>query len=185
MSAIGVLALQGAFREHEDVLSDLGAECFEIRKRADLDRPMDGLVIPGGESTVMGKLIRDMGMAGPLRAKIEGGMPVLGTCAGMILLAEDVVGGTPCLGTMPVTVRRNAYGRQLGSFSARGDFCGREIPLEFIRAPAVVSVGEGVSVLCEHDGLPVAVGYGNQIATAFHPELTDDRTVHSMFLGEL
>ena len=182
MSAIGVLALQGAFREHEDVLSDLGAECFEIRKRADLDRPMDGLpmdglMIPGGESTVMGKLIRDMGMAGPLRAKIEGGgMPVLGTCAGMILLAEDVVGGTPCLRTMPVTVRRNAYGRQLGSFSARGNFCGREIPLEF---------GEGVSVLCEHDGLPVAVRYGNQIATAFHPELTDDRTVHSMFLGEL
>lgn len=185
MSAIGVLALQGAFREHEDVLSDLGAECFEIRKRADLDRPMDGLVIPGGESTVMGKLMHDLGMAGPLRARIEEGMPVLGTCAGMILLAEDVIGGKTCLGTMPIAVRRNAYGRQLGSFSAVGDFCGREIPLEFIRAPAVASVGDGVSILCEHGGLPVAVRYGNQIATAFHPELTDDRTVHSMFLGEL
>ena len=186
MTRVGVLAVQGAFREHEQVLEGLGAECFEIRNRSDLDGGADALVIPGGESTVMGKLTRDLGTLPVLRDMISSGTPVLGTCAGLIMLSECIEGGGQThLATMPVTVRRNAYGRQLGSFSARGDFCGREIPLEFIRAPAVASVGEGVSVLCEYGGLPVAVGYGNQIATAFHPELTDDRTVHSMFLGEL
>lgn len=183
MSRVGVLAVQGAFIEHERVLEGLGAECYEIRQASDLERPPDALVLPGGESTVMGKLLRDLGMLDALRGYIGDGVPVLGTCAGMILLAQEVEGGTTHLATMPIGVRRNAYGRQLGSFSSRADFAGLgEIPLEFIRAPAVSRVGAGVQVLSELDGVPVAVRYGSQIATAFHPELTGDPTVHRYFL---
>lgn len=183
MSRVGVLAVQGAFAEHERSLGRLGAECFEIRKAADLDRGLDAMVIPGGESTVMGKLLRDLGMFDRIREMIDGGIPVFGTCAGMILLADGVEGGTEHLATMPIGVRRNAYGRQLGSFSSRGVFdSGAEIPLEFIRAPMVTRVGDGVRVLCECDGVPVAVRYGNQLATSFHPELTEDDTVHQYFL---
>ncbi|MDO5852883.1 MAG: pyridoxal 5'-phosphate synthase glutaminase subunit PdxT [Thermoplasmata archaeon] len=183
MTRVGVLAVQGAFVEHEASLSRLGAECYEIRKAADLGRSPDALVIPGGESTVMGKLVRDLGMFDTLRGMILDGTPVLGTCAGMIMLAGSVEGGPSHLATMPIAVRRNAYGRQLGSFSARAGFAGLgEIPLEFIRAPAAVSLGEGVETLSVVDGVPVAVRYGNQIATAFHPELTDDPTVHTYFL---
>ena len=183
MSRIGVLAVQGAFAEHERVLADLGAECFDIRKPSDLDRNPDALVIPGGESTVMAKLLGDMGMTDRIRGMVFGGMPVLGTCAGMILLASGVEGGAPCLGTLPMTVRRNAYGRQLGSFSSGADFAGLgEVPLRFIRAPSVVSLGEGTETLCSLDGVPVAVRNGRQIATAFHPELTGDATVHGYFL---
>ena len=135
MSRVGVLAVQGAFAEHERSLGRLGAECFEIRKAADLDRGLDAMVVPGGESTVMGKLLRDLGLFDRIREMIEGGIPVFGTCAGMILLADGVEGGTEYLATMPIGVRRNAYGRQLGSFSSRGVFdSGAEIPLEFIRA---------------------------------------------------
>lgn len=183
MSRVGVLAVQGAFAEHERSLGRLGAECFEIRKAADLDRGLDAMVIPGGESTVMGKLLRDLGMFDRIREMIERGIPVFGTCAGMILLADGVEGGTEHLATMPIGVRRNAYGRQLGSFSSRGVFdSGAEIPLEFIRAPMVTRVGDGVRVLCECGGVPVAVRYGNQLATSFHPELTEDDTVHQYFL---
>ena len=183
MSRIGVLAVQGAFREHIDVLTDLGAECFEIRKASDLDGGADGLVLPGGESTVMGKLIRDLGMFGALRDMVSYGVPVMGTCAGLILLAEEVEGGDVHLGTLPVAVRRNAYGRQLGSFSAEGEFAGvGRVPLEFIRAPMITGVGEGVDVLCELEGTPVAVRSGNQLAMSFHPELTGDRRVHRYFL---
>lgn len=183
MSGVGVLALQGAFVEHEKALADLGAESFEIRKASDLDLNPDALIIPGGESTVMGKLIRDLGMYDRIRSMIQGGTPVFGTCAGMIMLAQDVEGGITHLGTMPIAVRRNAYGRQLGSFSATAPFADKgEIPLEFIRAPAVTSVSEGVQVLATVDSVPVAVRYGNQLATAFHPEFTSDRTVHRYFL---
>ena len=183
MSRIGVLAVQGAFIEHEKVLTNLGAECFEIRKPSDLDRNPDALVIPGGESTVMAKLLGDMGMTDRIRGMVSGGMPVLGTCAGMILLASGVEGGEPCLGTLPMTVRRNAYGRQLGSFSSVADFAGLgEVPLRFIRAPSVVSIGDGTGALCSLDGVPVAVHNGRQIATAFHPELTGDVRVHGYFL---
>ena len=143
MSRIGVLAVQGAFREHIDALSGLGARCFEIRKASDLDGGADGLVLPGGESTVMGKLIRDLGMFDALRGMVSSGIPVMGTCAGLILLAEEVEGGMTHLGTLPVAVRRNAYGRQLGSFSATGRFSGvGEVPLEFIRAPMITRVGK-------------------------------------------
>ena len=182
MSRVGVLAVQGAFIEHERVLKELGADCFEIRQASDLDEAPDALVIPGGESTVMGKLVRDLGMFDRLKRLIEGGTPVLGTCAGMIMLAEKVEGGSPHLATMPIAVRRNAYGRQLGSFSAVSSFAGTEIPMEFIRAPAVSAVGDGVEVLATVDDVPVAVRYGNQLAVSFHPELTSDTTVHRYFL---
>ena len=182
MSRVGVLAVQGAFVEHERVLRELGADCFEIRQASDLDEAPDALVIPGGESTVMGKLVRDLGMFDRLRMLIRGGTPVLGTCAGMIMLAEKVEGGTPHLATMPIAVRRNAYGRQLGSFSAVSSFAGTEITMEFIRAPAVSAVGDGVEVLATVDDIPVAVRYGNQLAVSFHPELTSDTTVHRYFL---
>ena len=113
---IGILALQGAFAEHGAMLDRLGAEHFEIRQPIDLDRPFDGLILPGGESTVMGKLLRDLELFEPLLERIEGGLPVFGTCAGLILLAKNVEGGLPCFATMDISVKRNAYGRQLGSF---------------------------------------------------------------------
>ena len=184
MVTIGVLAVQGAFIEHERMLESLGAECFEIRKASDAERDMDGLVIPGGESTVIGKLMRDLGMFETIRTRILEGLPVFGTCAGMIVLAERLVNdGRVHLATMPITVRRNAYGRQLGSFTSEAEFADRgKIPLEFIRAPWIEDVGKDVDVLTECDGHIVAARYGKQLVTAFHPELTDDTTVHQYFL---
>ncbi len=182
---IGVLALQGAFVEHEACLDKLGQEYTEIRKREHLDRKFDAMIIPGGESTVMGKLLYDMGMEPILRDMILGGMPVFGTCAGLIVLSKGVVGGKTSLGTLDVTTVRNAYGRQLGSFEAVSGFAGEGVPMTFIRAPYVESVGPGVQVLSEVDGKIVAVRQGNQLATAFHPELTDDLTVHRYFLEDV
>ena len=121
MMKIGVLALQGAFIEHEKMLASLGAESFEIRQLKDIGQPMDGLIIPGGESTVQGKLLRELGLMEPLRGLISGGLPVFGTCAGLILLAKSIDGGeAPHLAVMDITAKRNAYGRQLGSFAANG-----------------------------------------------------------------
>lgn len=184
---VGVLALQGAFAEHEAVLDRLGAEWFEIRSSEDLKKDMDGIILPGGESTVQGKLLRDFGMLDELKAKINGGLPVLATCAGMILLAERIEDDdTVHLGTMPVTVKRNAYGRQLGSFNARGTFGDLEdVEMEFIRAPYFTNIGDDVQVLSIIDGNIVAARYGNQVATAFHPELTADTRVHQYFLDIL
>lgn len=181
---IGVLAVQGAFREHREMLAMLGEGSFEIRNAADLDRGMDGLILPGGESTVMGKLMDDLGMTEGIRGMISDGLPVLGTCAGMILLAERIVNDDRAhLSTMPISVRRNAYGRQLGSFSAVGGFGDMDdVPMEFIRAPWIESVGDGVDILSEIDGHTVAARFGNQVATAFHPELTGDTRVHRYFL---
>lgn len=179
-----VLAVQGAFAEHERMLGRLGERCVELRQAADLDQPFDRLVLPGGESTVQAKLLAEQGMLDRLRELVEGGMPVLGTCAGLILLAERVEGGVPCLGTLPVTVRRNAYGRQLGSFHASAEFEGiGTVPMTFIRAPLVAEVGEGARSLATVDGDVVAVRSGNQIGTAFHPELDDDARVHELFLS--
>lgn len=182
---VGVLALQGAFAEHEAVLDRLGEEWFEIRSPRDLKRSMDGIILPGGESTVQGKLLRDFGMLEELKFRIEDGLPVLATCAGMILLAEKIEDDdTVHLGTMPVTVRRNAYGRQLGSFNARGDFGVLEgVEMEFIRAPIFTDLGDDVQLLSIIDGKKVAARYKHQIATAFHPELTDDTRVHQYFLN--
>ena len=183
---IGVLAVQGAFIEHIQVLSSLGVECVELRQAADLEQPLAGLVLPGGESTVQGKLLQDLDMYAALRAKIVAGLPVLATCAGMILLAEKLVNDDKVhFATMPITVRRNAYGRQLGSFHTYAS-CGAldEIPMTFIRAPYIEAIGEGVQVLAKVDDKIVAAQYGKQLALAFHPELdaAESTAVHEYFL---
>ena len=183
MMRIGVLALQGAFIEHEKMLSGLGAECFEIRQLKDLSQPMNGLIIPGGESTVQGKLLRELEMMAPLRVMISSGLPVFGTCAGLILLAKEIEGGeAPHIAAMDITAKRNAYGRQLGSFSHIGDFKGiGKIPMTFIRAP-YISRSDGAEILAEVSGKAVAARQDNMLVTAFHPELTSDTSVHSYFL---
>lgn len=183
---IGVLAVQGAFAEHIAVLDKLGIESFEIRQRADIPDSFDGLVLCGGESTVMKKLLHELNLFEPLKENIQNGMPVLATCAGMILLAEKIDSGEPtCFGTMNITVKRNAYGRQLGSFRCIDSFNGTPIEMPFIRAPYVTETGNNVDILSVHDDKIVAVRQGNQIATAFHPELTDDTTVYNMFLKKI
>lgn len=181
---IGVLAVQGAFIEHEKVLSELGAECVELRKAEDLQADFDGLVLPGGESTVQGKFLRDSNMFANLQQRIVDGLPVLATCAGMILLAEKLEGDTVShFATMPIAVKRNAYGRQLGSFHREENFKGLgKIPMTFIRAPYVVEAGEGTEILAKVDGHIVAARYKNQLALAFHPELDKDRHIHKLFL---
>ena len=183
---IGILAVQGAFAEHKSKLEKLGAQCVELRKKEDLDSGFTGLVLPGGESTVQGKLLKELGMVQCLKEKIEAGMPVLATCAGLILLAEELSNDEHVyFGTMPVTVKRNAYGRQLGSFRCIDNFNGTPIEMPFIRAPYVTETGNNVDILSVHDDKIIAVRQGNQIATAFHPELTDDTTVYNMFLKKI
>ena len=185
---IGVLALQGAFAEHEKVLEQLGAECIELRQARDLSEPYDALVLPGGESTVQGKLLKELGMFDTIKSQIENGMPVLATCAGAILLAETIDGqikGQPeqYFGTIPMCIRRNAYGRQLGSFHTEAPVAGiGTVPMTFIRAPYIASVSGDTRVLAEVDGKIVAAREENQLVTAFHPELTDDTRVHEYFL---
>ena len=193
---IGVLAVQGAFIEHERILQSLGAEVFEIRQLRDLERPIDGLVLPGGESTVQGKLLRDLGLFEPLRKKIVEGLPVLATCAGAILLAEHIAGENKAhFATLPAIIRRNAYGRQLGSFFTENEVAHiGKVPQTFIRAPFFESVGNDVEVLSRtassnensgsaNDEQIVAVRYKNQIALSFHPELNSDTSIHRYFLG--
>ncbi len=218
---IGILALQGAFLEHEQRLQQLGADCFEIRQLKDLEQGLDGLVLPGGESTVQRKLLQDLGLLEPLKEQIKNGLPTLATCAGLILLAEEIDSGeepsrsealprldkvpshssspffdeassrsnlpcrteAPCFGTIPMTAKRNAYGRQLGSFHTQAEVQGiGSVPMTFIRAPYIASVKEPVQVLSVVNGNIVAVRYGNQIALAFHPELDADTRLHSYFL---
>lgn len=180
---VGILALQGAFVEHGYMLDRLKTEHFEIRQRRDMDRGFDALILPGGESTVMGKLLRELELYEPLCELICGGMPVFGTCAGLILLAGEVEENPVCFGTMDVLVKRNAYGRQLGSFYAEEEFRGLgRIPMTFIRAPYIVAASPEVEVLAEVDGKIVAARQRNQLVTAFHPELNEDPTVHRYFL---
>ena len=184
---IGVLALQGAFIEHEAKLAALGAKCVELRKLDDWERygqKLDGLVLPGGESTAQGKLLRELGLLEPLRLAIAGGLPVLGTCAGMILLAQKLANDSNVyFGTMPITVRRNAYGRQLGSFHATAEFAGiGPLAMTFIRAPYIESAGSGVKILAEIDGKIVAARFQKQLALAFHPELDAGTQLHAYFL---
>ena len=186
--ATAVLAVQGAFAEHEAKLAELGEKCVELRQAADLAKPFDRLVLPGGESTTQGKLLEELGMLGPLRERILDGMPVLATCAGLILLARRLDAhddrGTPRLATMDVLVRRNAYGRQLGSFHTSLELAGvGAVPATFIRAPFVMEAGKDAEPLAKADGNIVAVRQGNQLALAFHPELDDDPRVHELFLG--
>jgi 5'-phosphate synthase pdxT subunit len=166
------------------MLGALGVPTCEIRQRRDLQQPFDGLIIPGGESTVQGKLLRELGMLEELRARISGGLPVWGTCAGLLLLAKRIANdGHTYLATMDIVAVRNAYGRQLGSFHAQAEFadCG-EIPLAFIRAPYISETGAGVHVLSVVDGRIVAARQENQLVTAFHPEVTGDLTVHRYFV---
>lgn len=184
---IAVLAVQGAFIEHEKVLSSLGATCIELRKREDALKHFDALVLPGGESTVQSKLIRELGMEDILKEKIMNGLPVLATCAGMILLADEIAGGeAPHLGLLPVRVKRNAYGRQLGSFYTEADFGDLgKIPMTFIRAPYVEEVYDDTKILATVDDKIVAVEHKNIIAVAFHPELDDNTALHQYFMGKI
>lgn len=181
---IGVLAVQGAFAEHEAMLASIGAECRELRNIHDLAEMPDGLVLPGGESTVQRKILMESGMLSPIKSWIEEGMPVLATCAGLILLAEHLSNDArTCFKTLPVTVRRNAYGRQLGSFITKAEV--RHIgPMRqnFIRAPYIEQVSPKVEVLSETDGHITAVHYGNQLALSFHPEVGHDTRLHEAFL---
>ena len=235
---IAVLAVQGAFIEHERALAKLGCECIELRQGPDVEQPYDALVLPGGESTAQAKMLRELGMLDTLKSRVAVGLPVLGTCAGLILLAQNVEEGVPAagdpngpvaagatapgaIGTLPVTVRRNAYGRQLGSFVATADFGAsddadavvvasgesvssaisaaageegaseasdmsvvlKDFPLVFIRGPFVAEVGERTTVETSVDGNVVGLRQGKILATAFHPELTDDTRIHELFLS--
>ena len=184
---IAVLALQGDFAEHETALRQCGAEVMEIRQRADLQKTFDALVIPGGESTVIGKLLRELELFAPLQTRIREGLPVFATCAGLILLADRIENDAAAyFRTLDVTVRRNAYGRQLGSFGIDGDFAEMErVPMSFIRAPSIERVGPGVTVLSEFNGKPTAVMQGNQLALAYHPELLSDHRILSWFLERI
>ncbi len=159
MKKVGVLALQGAFIEHEKMLEQLGVSCIELRNKEDLEKPYDGIILPGGESTVQGKLLKELDMFDTIKKQIEEGMPVLATCAGLILLAKDI---------------KDQEETYFGT-----------IPMTFIRAPYVESVEEGVKVLAEVDGNIVGVEYGNQIGVAFHPELDENLRVHEKFISRL
>ena len=182
---VAVLAVQGAFIEHEKMLENLGAECIELRKREDLDQEYDAIVLPGGESTVQGKLLKELGMFDRIKNQIAEGMPVLATCAGLILLAKELSNDAKSyFKTLPVRVKRNAYGRQLGSFFIEEDIEGiGKYPMEFIRAPYIEEAESDVEILAKVDDNIVAVQYGNQIGLAFHPELTNDDRIHSKFLS--
>jgi len=183
---IGVLALQGAFREHIEALRGLGVDAVEVRLPEQIEG-LDGLIIPGGESTTIGKLAVKYGVAEAIRRYVEAGNPVYGTCAGMIMLSKDVGMDQPLFGLMDIKVERNAFGRQLDSFEtdldipALGD---KPFHGVFIRAPKIEEVGGGVEVLARlDDGTPVAAREGEMIVTAFHPELTDDLRFHRYFLS--
>ena len=181
---IAVLAVQGAFIEQEQRMWELGAECVELRQKSDLRQDFAGLILPGGESTVQGKLLVELGLLEPLRDRIRNGLPVLGTCAGLILLSEEIVNEDYVwLGTLPVKVRRNAYGRQLGSFCVKEELKGiGTVPMTFIRAPYVESVEDTAEILARVEDRIVAVRYENQLGLAFHPELDMDNRIHQMFL---
>ena len=186
MKKIGVLAMQGAFREHIAVLKSLGVEAVPVRRAEELNG-INGLVIPGGESTAIGKLMKEHSFLEEVEKLIAKGLPVLGTCAGMILLAKEVPGHEHCLKAMNIKVRRNAYGRQVDSFEidlrieALGEAPFRAV---FIRAPRIEKAEDGVEILaCLPDGTPVAAREGNLVVTAFHPELTPDIRLHEYFLS--
>lgn len=181
---IAVLALQGAFIEHEKMLDEIGVESFEVRQLADWDQPKDGLIIPGGESTTQLKLLKDLGLLDPIRKAIVDGLPVFGTCAGLILLAKKVEGEDfDRISTMDIEVRRNAYGRQLGSFATTEEFKGiGKVPMTFIRAPYIEKVYGDAETLATVDGHIVAAREGNQLVTAFHPELNTNTSIHKYFI---
>ncbi len=184
---IGVLGLQGDVAEHVTALDAAGATPVVV-KRVDELGSVDGLVIPGGESTTIGKLLVRFGLLDPLRRRVHAGMPVLGTCAGLILMAADVVGAEDAphrLGVLDVSVRRNAYGRQVDSFEADIDVAGfdRPVRVAFIRAPAIERIGEGVEVLAAWEDRPVLVRQNHMVASSFHPEITGETAIHRAFVA--
>ncbi len=186
---VGVLALQGDSREHLAALREVGAAPVPVRRRSELDA-VDGLIIPGGESTTMSHLLRELDLLEPLRERLTGGMPAYGACAGMILLASEILDAgargreaVPLSG-LDITVRRNAFGRQVDSFEGDLAFAGLDEPVHavFIRAPWVERAGADVQVLARAAGHGVAVRQGSVLATAFHPEVTGDRRIHRLFV---
>lgn len=182
---IGILALQGAFLEHQKILNDLNVENILVKTAEDLEN-IDGIILPGGESTAIGKLLRDFNILEPLKNKIKNGFPVFGTCSGMILLAKKITDSDIShLGTMNIEVKRNAYGRQLGSFETFETFKGidKKIKMVFIRAPYVNNFGKNVEVLATVNDHIVAVKEKNMLAISFHPELTEDTSIHKYFLN--
>ena len=184
---IGVLGLQGDVREHVRALEAAGATALVVKHPSDVD-DVDAVVLPGGESTMIGLLLHRYGLLEPLRARVDAGMPAYGTCAGMILLARDVVGEDDAPHRIPslaLTVRRNAYGRQVDSFETDLAVAGLDEPFRavFIRAPIVEDVGDGVDVLAEADERPVLVRQGRLLASSFHPEMTGDARLHEMFVS--
>lgn len=181
---IGILALQGAFQEHKNILDSLNVDNCLLKTKEQLE-DIDGIILPGGESTAMGKLLRDFDILEPLKEKIKNGFPVFGTCSGMILLAEKLSNSEVVhLGVMGIEVKRNAYGRQLGSFETEADFKGidKKVKMVFIRAPYVENTKEGVKILATVNGNIVTVREKNMLAVSFHPELTNDTSVHEYFL---
>jgi pyridoxal 5'-phosphate synthase pdxT subunit len=184
MTKIGVLALQGDFREHVKVLSSIDAAPVEVRTVDDL-ADVDRLVIPGGESTTIGKLAHTYGLVEPIRERARHGMPILGTCAGMIVLAERVIDGDPLLSLLDMTVRRNAYGRQVDSFESDVEVEGIDHPVRgvFIRAPWIEEIGSDVEVLARLEDRPVVLRQGSLLAASFHPELVGESALHAYFLS--
>lgn len=185
---IGILALQGAFEEHAKVLDKLGVSSVQIRNLEDFQQhqsDLSGLILPGGESTTMGKLLRDQQMLIPIREVILSGLPVFGTCAGLILLAKEITSQEEShLATMDIVVERNAYGRQLGSFYTEAECKGvGQIPMTFIRGPIISEVGKDVDVLAVVNNQIVAAQEQNMLVTSFHPELTDDARLHQYFIN--
>lgn len=190
---VGVLALQGAFIEHEKAIKACGENPFEIRSVKDLNGKIDGLIIPGGESTVMRKLLTDTGLFLPIKKMIDDGLPVMGTCAGLILLAKKIENESdgekeneaPCFNALGITVKRNAYGRQLASFISEIDFADiGKIDAVFIRAPRITAVSSA-EILAKIGNTPVAVREKNVLGLSFHPELTDSTKIHEYFLNEI
>lgn len=182
---IGILALQGAFIEHETMLNKLGVECQELRCKKDLNNNLDGIIIPGGESTVQGNLLHELGMFDLLKNMISNGVPVFGTCAGLILLAKSIENDNKkYLDALHITAVRNAYGHQSGSFYTESNFAGiKTIPMTFIRAPYIKDIQSPAIILAETDGKIVAAREKNVLVTAFHPELNEDTTVHEYFIS--
>ncbi len=186
MKRIGILAVQGAFFEHKVMLKELGAEVIEIRQKNHLENiELDGIILPGGESTVIGKLLRELDMFNPLKQLIDDGLPVFGTCAGLILLAKESINEDESyLASMDISIKRNAYGRQLDSFQVIHEFKDiGEIPMIFIRAPYIISTGNEVEILAIVDDNIVAAKQNNMLVTSFHPELSKDLNVHKYFLN--
>ena len=184
---IAVLALQGDFAEHEAMFHRLNIPTCQLRQKSDLEQEFDALVLPGGESTVQGKLLRELDMFDTLRFRIQEGLPVMATCAGTILLAQQILDDTAVhLGTLGISVRRNAYGRQLSSFHTTGTFGRLEnCPMSFIRAPQIEFCVPGVELLAEHNGRITAVRQGNQLAMTFHPEVATDARIAGYFISEI